>query len=73
MNPHQPPTIDDWKTLIQAEYREMPGLTLTKPQVRRLWRLEPQVCDAVLEELVSSDFLEHTRNDLYVLAPSRRH
>ncbi len=73
MNPHEPPTINDWKALIEAEYREMPGLTLTKPQVRRLWRLEPQVCDAVLEELVSSDFLEHTRNDLYVLASSRHH
>jgi hypothetical protein len=72
MNAHEPPTIDEWKTLIQAEYREMPGLTLTKPQVRRLWRLEPQVCDQVLEALVSTDFLEHTTKDLYVLASSHR-
>jgi len=73
MNAHEVPTIEDWKTLIEAEYREMPGLTLTKPQVRRLWHLEPQVCDAILKELVSSDFLEHTRNDVYVLSSSRRH
>jgi hypothetical protein len=73
MNAHEPPTVDDWKELIQAEYREMPGLTLTKPQVRRLWRLEPKVCDEVLDALVSSDFLEHTPKDSYVLSSSRRH
>ena len=73
MNAHEPPTLEDWKALIEAEYREMPGLTLTKRQVRRLWQLEPQVCDAVLEELVSSDFLEHTRNDSYALSSSRHH
>jgi hypothetical protein len=73
MNVHETPTIDDWLHLIQAEYREMPGLTLTKPQVRRLWQLEPKMCDEVLDALVSSDFLKHTPEDLYVLSTSRRH
>ena len=69
------PTVTgaDHLVRIQAEYREMPGLTLTKPQVRRLWRLEPRVCDEVLDALVSTDFLEHTTKDLYGLAPSHRH
>jgi hypothetical protein len=73
MSAHEPPTIDDWLQLVQAEYQEMPGLTLTKPQVRRLWQLEPEVCDEVLEALVSSEFLEHTPKDSYVLSSSRRH
>ena len=41
-------TLHDWLRLIEAEYLEMPGLNLTKPQVQRLWALEPRLCDAVL-------------------------
>jgi hypothetical protein len=33
-------TVADWLQLIQSEYREIPGLHLTKPQVQRLWGLE---------------------------------
>jgi hypothetical protein len=60
--------IQDWLRLIQAEYLEMPGLQLTKPQVRRLWRLEPQLCDVLLASLVASEFLRKTHRDAYVLA-----
>jgi hypothetical protein len=31
--------ITDWLQLIRAEYMEIPGLHLTRPQVRRLWDL----------------------------------
>jgi hypothetical protein len=61
-------TIHDWLRLIQAEYLEMPGLELTKPQVQRLWRLEPQMCDVVLDALVATEFLRKTHHDAYVLA-----
>jgi hypothetical protein len=61
-------TVHDWLRLIQAEYLEMPGLHLTKPQVRRLWSLEPQMCDALLDSLVATDFLKKTQRDAYVLA-----
>jgi hypothetical protein len=60
-------TIHDWLRLIQAEYLEMPGLHLTKPQVRRLWRLEAHTCDALLDALVASEFLKKTQRDAYVL------
>ena len=61
----------DWVHLIQAEYLEMPGLQLTKPQVRRLWGLEDRTCDAVLEQLLAMHFLKRTPLDAYVLdAPS---
>ena len=61
-------TIQDWLHLIRAEYLEMPGLNLTKPQVQRLWKLEPQMCDALLSALVASEFLKKTHREAYVLA-----
>jgi hypothetical protein len=61
-------TIDDWLRLIQAEYLEMPGLHLTKAQVRRLWALDPELCDAVLDVLVGSEFLRKTDHEAYALA-----
>ena len=63
-------TMTDWIHLVQAEYREMPGLQLTKAQVRRLWGLEDNTCDAVLEELQEMHFLRRTARDLYVLDAS---
>jgi len=60
-------TTTDWVHLVQAEYLEMPGLQLTKAQVRRLWGLEDNTCDAVLEELQAIHFLRRTAGDLYVL------
>jgi hypothetical protein len=33
--------INRWLELIQAEYREMPDLRLSKPQMQRLWGFDP--------------------------------
>ena len=62
-----PCTVTDWLHLVQAEYLEMPGLQLTKPQVRRLWGLDSATCDAVLQELVDAHFLRRTQHDAFVL------
>jgi hypothetical protein len=62
------PNVIPWLDLIRAEYLEMPGLRLTKPQVRRLWSLEAAVCDALLDALVDARFLAKTRHESYVLA-----
>jgi hypothetical protein len=43
--------VRDWLQIIQGEYLEMPGLQLTKPQVQRLWGLDPATCDALLDTL----------------------
>ena len=43
--------------LIRAEYREMPCLSLTNPQMRRLWSLETVVCDALVDALVAARVL----------------
>ena len=51
---------------IRAEYREFPGLHLTKPQVQRLFNLETTMCNAVLEALEAARFLRRTRTGAYV-------
>ncbi len=61
-------TIHDWLRLIRAEYLEMPGLRLTKPQAQRLWKLEPHMCDALLDALVAAEFLKKTPRESYGLA-----
>ena len=63
-----PDNLADWLRVIRAEYREVPGLHLTKPQVQRLWSLEEPLCDVVLNALVDSRFLTKTSKDAYVLA-----
>jgi len=55
-----------WLNRIRAEYREMPGLSLTQPQMRRLWGFEPQVCTALIDALVSSHVLRRTGSGSYV-------
>jgi hypothetical protein len=66
-----PDHTTDCVHLVQAEYTEMPGLQLTKAQVRRLWGLDEDECDIVLQELLSMHFLERTPRDAYVLAQAR--
>jgi hypothetical protein len=61
-------SVTEWLRLIQAEYLEIPGLRLTKPQVQRLWGLDPRMCDALLDRLMATNFLMRTRRDAYVLA-----
>jgi len=50
-------TIQDALTRVRAEYLEMPGMTLTAPQVERLCGLERMLCKTVLETLVEAKFL----------------
>jgi hypothetical protein len=52
-----PPTIEDLAWLIDAEFREMPGMRLTTAQVRRLWNLSADECARVLNYLVKSGVL----------------
>jgi hypothetical protein len=42
---------------VRGEFREMPGLTLTVAQARRLWSLDSSTCSEVLTELVEAGFL----------------
>lgn len=60
-------TVTDWVRLIRAEYRESPGLHLTKLQVCRLWGLDHQTCDDVLDALVSTAILKRASGETYAL------
>jgi hypothetical protein len=60
--------VAEWLERIRAEYLEVPGMSLTKPQVRRLWGLDSGTCDAVIDALVTGGFLRRTRFDKYVRA-----
>jgi predicted transcriptional regulator len=61
----------DRPRLVQAEYQEMPGLNLTKPQVQRLWGFDEITCAEVLSVLEAEHFLKRTDRDGYVLASER--
>ena len=61
-------TRSDWLEIIRAEYLEIPGLNLTKPQIQRLWNLDAPTCDALLDALVDAGFLKRASGQKYVRA-----
>ena len=69
-----PPTsgIALWLQRIQAEYREMPCLSLTKAQMQRLWGLEGYVCDALVAALLDARVLRRSATGSYVAVASGR-
>ena len=59
-------TLWDWVQVVRSEYLEMPGLSLTKPQAQRLWGLDAETCEALIDEMVSAKFLRRMPGDRYV-------
>jgi hypothetical protein len=53
--------------MVASEYCEMPGLQLTRPQMRRFLDIDADTCDAVIDQLEREMFLRRTRGDAYVL------
>jgi hypothetical protein len=60
--------VSTWLTRIEAEYREMPGMRLTEPQIQRLWGLDGITCAEVIEALLTEHILTKTRHGAYVRA-----
>ncbi len=60
--------VADWLMLIHAEHLEIPGLSLTKQQVERLWGLDAVTSDALLAALVDVKCLRRTVRDGYLCA-----
>lgn len=60
--------IADWLEMIQREYKELPGLMLTKRQVCRRWGLDAVTCEALLDTLEMVRVLRRTPADAYVRA-----
>lgn len=47
---------------VQAEFEEMPGMTLTMPQASRLFGIEREVCKAIVERLITTSYLKVTES-----------
>jgi hypothetical protein len=58
--------VSGWAEFIQAEYWEMPGLSLNKVQMQRLWGLEAFVCDAAIDALLAARVLRRTPAGTYL-------
>jgi hypothetical protein len=65
------PTIARWLELVRAEYREMPCLSLTKPQMQRLWGLDGYICDALVDALVAANVLRMKGTTYVAVTPGR--
>lgn len=59
-------TTDRLIERVRAEYREMPGLRLTARQAARLWRIEADHSESILQALVADGFLARTDRGAYV-------
>ena len=56
---------------IESEYREMPGLQLTEPQMQRMWCLDGATCQVVITVLVSHGIVVKTHRNAYARADRR--
>jgi hypothetical protein len=52
--------LDEVLCRVRAEFAEMPGLQLTPAQATRLWGLEREACQAVIDALIDASFLRWT-------------
>lgn len=64
--PVQGHQVTELLRIVQAEYREMPCLNLTKGQMQRLWGVESFVCDALIDALITARVLRRTRSGTYM-------
>ena len=48
------------RSRVQKEFRELPGLRLTRWQAARLWNLQHDECDVLLKRLVAAKVLRET-------------
>jgi len=51
---------------VFAEYREMPGLSLTQAQMERLFGFDASVCKRTIDVLVKSRLLRRTPSGRYI-------
>jgi hypothetical protein len=49
-------------SLVRAEYREMPGMSLTRVQMQRFWGFDAAACDAIVDALKGACVLRELRD-----------
>lgn len=57
--------VTEWVRIVRKEFQEIPGQKLTKPQVQRLWGLDQDTCEVLVEALVQARFLTRTSTGAY--------
>jgi len=57
--------VTQWLQIVRKEFQEIPGQKLTKPQVQRLWGLDQDTCEVLVEALVQARFLTRTSTGAY--------
>jgi hypothetical protein len=65
---HRAESFEDWLQLIRSEYAEMPGLQLSRRQAQRLWSLDAEHCQALLDALEAAHYLRRTEREAYTRA-----
>ena len=60
--------VTEWLQIVRKEFQEIPGQRLTKPQVQRLWGLDEDTCEALVDALVQARFLKQTSTGAYARA-----
>ena len=58
--------LEDCVQRIRAEYLDLPGLSLTARQTQRLWNLDSETCQRVLDMMIRDNFLRRTPQAQYV-------
>jgi hypothetical protein len=61
-------TVRELARRIEAEYTEMPGLSVTLRQAQRLWAADRHTCQTVLARLIARGVLRMTRRGRFVRA-----
>jgi hypothetical protein len=61
-------TVYELAHRVQAEYREMPGLSVTLPQAQKLLDADQHTCAAVFSLLIGRGVLKRTARGCYVRA-----
>ena len=64
-------SLEESTRMVRAEYLEDPGLSLTPPQMQRLWNLDARTCQAILQSLMATGFLVRRVNDTFVHPDAR--
>ena len=72
VTPTLPKTVGEWLPIVTAEYRESPGLQLTRQQFQRMWGLDEAQCYAVLAMLLEARFLRLKPDGRYIRTDALR-
>ena len=67
-HPSQGHALQSLAEQIQAEYAEMPGLSVTLSQAQRLWTIDSQTCEEVFRRLLAAGVLRMTTKGRFVRA-----